>query len=248
MAKGRTHLRDEQRSGILDAGVCGSLGGLTTVEPGSVTCRRCLRAMMAVADAVVVAVIESTGQTEVDAFGERIIERSIRGEEPERCRWSSVRAALGAWADWRDRGVPLASSSNPDRFGRGAMGDGGGRMSLGSDDLLDVEAVFERACVAMHIGGMDVPARLVRAVAEARLCGRPVSSRIPGRKGMRQDRVPVSVADVVQSSGLSSGIVAAIVRRVYAAVSSALGGKGLVPVARLEVRRWDPTRKLKNAG
>lgn len=58
----------------------------------------------------------------------RIVERSIAGddadEHPHRPGLRGFLAAMAASGDW---GVPVRSSSDPDRFGKGALHGGGGR-------------------------------------------------------------------------------------------------------------------------
>ena len=80
-----------------------------------------------------------------DARAERIARRSIDGvdhdPEPRPPSFDSFIAAMAASEDW---GVPVRSSSDPDRFGKGAMGGGGGNLPTNRHDERERYALAER--------------------------------------------------------------------------------------------------------
>jgi len=252
------HLHDAERSGLLTVGICGYTGQ-TSPKAARVTCKPCLRALAAVTarlakaadDArrnVPPAVLSGRGQTDVGDVGERAIASSIAGEHvASRPRWGSVASALAAWAMTRDAARSVASSSAPSRFGHKAQ-DGGEVPTTPrgtQHDLLDVEAAVERGCQAVEVGGHYLTRAHVRAIVEARICGRPVDRAVGPRvqpptldkeakrqalkRGTVRERVEASADDVAERCGLTRHQVGIVVRGARRAIAAELARKGLIP-------------------
>jgi hypothetical protein len=231
--------------------ICGVLPSLSTATISEVSCRLCLGHIERTAASVQVerdrrgdhapAVLEGPGQSTVSATGRRAIDRSIAGEPIDTGpRWGSVRAAMAALAMTQDARRSVASSSSPDRFGRGMGGDGGPAPTTPREtreDTIDLEMALRRACVPMQVGPHQLTAVMVRVIVEPRLLGRVVHSPVIGleagkqvsRKNSVQRRVDVSALEVAESSGLTRHQVGMVTRRVSAAIGEELARKGLIP-------------------
>jgi hypothetical protein len=123
----------------------------------------------------------------------KIIERSIAGDDDTRRTFSSARAAIGAWAQWRDDGASIKSTSDPARFD--AVPGGRRRLFDGREHLLEVEAAIDRACREHHRGEVIARAALTLFVigrSVLRVVGLPEQKRkgrIMVREACTQDEI-----------------------------------------------------------
>lgn len=268
--KPRMHMLDPARSGVATAGICGHIG-TTTTRPSKVTCKACLRAIAAAAATLAAAaetarrnappaVLSGRGQTDVGHVGARAIASSIAGEVvTSGPRWGSVASALAAWAMTADARRSVASSSSPDRFGQRGGSDGGPTPTTPrgtQHDLLDVEAALERGCQPMRVGEHSLTRATVRAIVEARLCGKPIdravgprvtgpvarmyeeagagtskaeAKRAASKRGTYRERIEASADEVAERAGLTRHQVGLVVRAARRAIAVELARKGLIP-------------------
>lgn len=206
----------------------------------------------------------------LDAPGRRVIARSIAGDEPDERGRSSGFWELGcAAATARDEGVPLASPSNPDRYGKGKVSSGAaGRPHSISTQLrfIEWEMACDKACAyAVRVNRLlRLEPHHTKILVACRL-GRHTRTRIVGRKGVRHDRAPfdidVGIAGVIASGGprLLRRQAARVLSEIEYRGNEILYSKGLVArgaLLRGAVTRgamvvakaraeWDPTRRLK---
>lgn len=243
-SKARVHMLDSARTGVAQIGVCGHMGTCTT-RPGRVTCKPCLRAIVAVAAkleeaardrrrAIPPAMLDGPGQSDVGAAGATAIAASIAGEIVSTgARWGSVDSAMAALAQTQDSRRSVASSSSPDRFGKDVVRSAAVTPTTPRetrDDVLDIEAALERACVTTRVGDRSLPAAEVRAIAEAMLFGRPVERRVLGRRSTYRERVKAPIEEVAALAELTKHQVAIVMRHVRGRVARHLARKGLIPL------------------
>lgn len=239
---------------------------IVTLERELVTCKACLK-LLAKRDAAEPAPVipEAFDPTpyhpapaqQLTQRELRIIERSEHGDDAWRDGgWGTVLGALSDWSHAVDAGVlQLASSSDPARFGRGAVrgGSGSARVTAAMsaiEHVVDVERglaqAYEREYVVAartltHEDGTEtrypefaLAPRMQRSLLEHRVCGRPI------RRGLRGDaivRVECPAEDLAieatRALGLELGAVTAhhvgrVVRHGLDRVEAYLHARGVV--------------------
>jgi hypothetical protein len=170
----------------------------------------------------------------ISATSVAAIKRSVAGEDGVTRQFPTVGAALSAWAQWRDDGVSVKSTSDPSRFD--AVPGGRRRLFDGRENLLEVELAFDRACEE-HPAGAKVARACVLLFVVGSVSRRRIGLPEHKRKGTFVERVQCSAEQIQQACdemGHGEKALRRYGREVVAAMGEMLGYKKVTRERRAE--------------